>query len=182
MNAEEALSRLWNDAGGDTAALDLIDITGSDPVLPSSFRADTAAAAAIAASSLATAEYGRVRGGEPQRVSVDLRAAAASFAASAICASMVLQLHTNFPNHRQAALATLQCAGQREAVAASLERWSAEALETALADAGGCGVAVRSVVEWRAHPQAAAIATLPVLEIRRIGDSEPEALPPAERR
>jgi crotonobetainyl-CoA:carnitine CoA-transferase CaiB-like acyl-CoA transferase len=85
------------------------------------------------------------------------------------------------PNHRQAALATLQCAGEREAVAAAVARWPADALETALADAGGCGVAVRSVAEWQAHPQAVAIAALPVLETRRIGDSEPEALPPADR-
>src|SRR5690242_14500615 len=79
MNATETLSRLWQDAGGDPAALDRVDITGSEPVLPSSFRAGTAAAAAIAAAGLASAEVGRLRGGEPQTVSVDLRAAAASF-------------------------------------------------------------------------------------------------------
>ena len=79
MNATEALSRLWQDTGGDPAELDRVEITGSEPVLPSSFCAGTAAAAAIAAAGLATAEFGRVRGGEPQHVSVDLRAAAASF-------------------------------------------------------------------------------------------------------
>ena len=34
---------------------------------------------------------------------------------------------------------------------------------------------------WAAHPQAAAIAALPLLEILRIGDSPPEPLPPGDR-
>jgi len=35
--------------------------------------------------------------------------------------------------------------------------------------------------EWAAHPQAAAVAALPLLEILRIGDSAPEPLPPGNR-
>jgi hypothetical protein len=40
---------------------------------------------------------------------------------------------------------------------------------------------VRSMAEWAAHPQAAAIAALPVMEIVKLGDSPPEALPPGDR-
>src|SRR5471030_2340619 len=36
---------------------------------------------------------------------------------------------------------------------------------------------VRTQAEWARHPQAAAIADLPLMEIVRIGDSPPEALP-----
>ena len=40
---------------------------------------------------------------------------------------------------------------------------------------------VRSMDEWSQHPQAAAIASLPLLEIDRIGDSPPEPLPEGSR-
>jgi len=40
---------------------------------------------------------------------------------------------------------------------------------------------VRSKAEWADHPQSAAIAALPLLEIVRIGDSPPEPLPPGNR-
>jgi hypothetical protein len=40
---------------------------------------------------------------------------------------------------------------------------------------------VRSKAEWADHPQAAAIAGLPLMEIVRIGDSPPEPLPAGDR-
>jgi crotonobetainyl-CoA:carnitine CoA-transferase CaiB-like acyl-CoA transferase len=40
---------------------------------------------------------------------------------------------------------------------------------------------VRSMDEWAKHPQAAAIASLPLMEIVRIGDSAPEPLPAGDR-
>jgi CoA transferase family III len=40
---------------------------------------------------------------------------------------------------------------------------------------------VRSMAEWTQHPQAAAIASLPLLEIVKIGDAPPEKLPEGNR-
>jgi hypothetical protein len=40
---------------------------------------------------------------------------------------------------------------------------------------------VRTMQEWAKHPQAAAIASLPLLEIIKIGDSPPEPLPEGDR-
>jgi len=40
---------------------------------------------------------------------------------------------------------------------------------------------VRTMDEWARHPQAAAIATLPLMEIVKIGDSPPEPLPDGDR-
>ena len=40
---------------------------------------------------------------------------------------------------------------------------------------------VRSMDEWAQHPQAAAVASLPLLEITKIGDSPPEPLPDGDR-
>src|SRR5262249_33445524 len=40
---------------------------------------------------------------------------------------------------------------------------------------------VRTMAEWAQHPQAAAIASLPLMEIIKIGDSPPEQLPDGDR-
>src|SRR5258708_13080595 len=53
-------------------------IAGADPVLPTPYRVGTAGAAALAAFGTAVARFGELRGLPPQRVAVDLRAAALS--------------------------------------------------------------------------------------------------------
>ena len=69
-----------------------------------------------------------------------------------------IRLHTNAPRHRAAALRVLGCAAERSIVAEAVKRWSAEALETAVVDAGGCAAAMRTVAEWGAHPQGRAVS------------------------
>ena len=90
-------------------------------------------------------------------------------------------LHGNFPNHRAAALKVLGVPEDREAVARAVLTWDAADLEEAIIAAKGAGGMVRSMAEWRSHPQAAAIAALPLMEIMRIGDSPPEPLPAGDR-
>jgi crotonobetainyl-CoA:carnitine CoA-transferase CaiB-like acyl-CoA transferase len=60
-------------------------------------------------------------------------------------------------------------------------QWDALELEEAIIAAKGAGGMVRSMAEWAQHPQAAAIASLPLMEILKIGDSQPEALPEGDR-
>ncbi|MCU1667808.1 MAG: putative CoA-transferase [Blastococcus sp.] len=79
-----------------------------------------------------------------------------------------LRLHGNYPQHRDAALAVL---GEDVAAAAASRR--AEDLETAVVDAGGAAAAVRTAEEWRAHPQGAAVAGLPLLSLDRSADGPP---------
>ena len=74
-----ALTELWRAAGHSEAALDAVTLTGSDPVLPSSFAVGTAAQAAISASALAAAELWHLRGGGQQSITVDMRDAAIEF-------------------------------------------------------------------------------------------------------
>jgi len=54
-------------------------------------------------------------------------------------------------------------------------------LEEAIIAAGGAGGMVRTMAEWATHPQAAAIASLPLLEIVKIGDAPVEKLPDGNR-
>jgi hypothetical protein len=85
-------------------------------------------------------------------------------------------LHCNFPNHRAAALSVLGVAEDREALARAVATWNAADFEEAIIAAKGAGGMVRTQAEWAKHPQSAAVAALPLMEIMRIGDSAPEPL------
>ncbi|WP_204273446.1 hypothetical protein [Stenotrophomonas maltophilia] len=77
MNSRDALSALWLLSRLPAQALDWIDLTGQDPVFPSSFAVGTAAQASITAAALAARELGHARGASRQRVAVDMTHAAA---------------------------------------------------------------------------------------------------------
>jgi crotonobetainyl-CoA:carnitine CoA-transferase CaiB-like acyl-CoA transferase len=200
--AVQALAALWREHGGDPAALQAIELTGADPVLPSSFAVGAAAQASITASALAATELWRLRTGKGQRVTLDMRHAAIEcrserylrvagratpdlwdkIAGTYRCGDgRWVRLHTNFPHHRDGVLKLIGCAYDREAVNGALQDWRAEDLETAAAEAGLVVTAMRSFAEWDAHPQGRAVAGLPVLSIERIGDAPPQALPAGER-
>lgn len=74
-----------------------------------------------------------------------------------------IRLHTNAPHHRDAALAVLGVAADRNAVAAAVARFDSEGLEVALVEAGGCAAAMRTQAEWARHPQGEAVAREPLV-------------------
>src|SRR3954471_23639640 len=198
----EILSGIWTSAGGDAAALAHVRLTGEEPQIPSSFRVAIAGQTTIAAAGLAAAEIWRLRSGEAQDVSVELRHAVAECrserylrvegkppppAWDAIAGiyktrdQRFVRLHTNFPHHRDAVCKVLNCKPEREEVQAALMQWDAEAFETA-AYAGGCVVAcMRSHDEWSATPHAKALAGLPLITIEKIGDAAPKPWPRGDR-
>jgi hypothetical protein len=74
-----------------------------------------------------------------------------------------IKLHTNAPRHRQAALSVLGAAADRAQVEAAVRAWPAEALETAVVEAGGAAAAMRSAAAWAAHPQGKAVTAEPLI-------------------
>lgn len=74
-----------------------------------------------------------------------------------------IRLHTNAPHHRAACLSVLDCADDREAVAASVAGWKAAELETAVVGAGGCAAEMRGLDDWLSHPQGSAVAAEPLV-------------------
>jgi crotonobetainyl-CoA:carnitine CoA-transferase CaiB-like acyl-CoA transferase len=184
----------WPSDRGETVAF----TGGTDPVLPTPFRIGVAGAATLAATGLAAAELWEIRSGCLQSVAVDLRAATASLRSGhymklgdgniSAARNTVMgvyptkdgrwsYLHCNFPNHRAAALKVLGVPEDRDAVARAVATWNAADLEEAIIAAKGAGGMVRTQAEWGRHPQGAAVAALPLMEIVRIGDSPPEDLP-----
>ena len=186
-------------AGWPVARADQPTFTGgNDPFLPTSFRIGNSAAAALAAIGLAVSDIWELRTGRGQTVAVDARQATASLrsgkymkldgAAISTERNTVMgtyptkdgrwsYLHCNFPNHRAAALSVLGVPEDREAVTEAVAQWNALELEEAIIAAKGAGGMVRTMAEWAKHPQAAAIASLPLMELIKIGDSPPEKLP-----
>jgi crotonobetainyl-CoA:carnitine CoA-transferase CaiB-like acyl-CoA transferase len=201
--AYDALRTILPIAGWPEERLRQVEITGgADPVLPTPFRIGAAGTAALAATGLAAADLWELRGGRRQEVSVDLRQAVASLRSGHYMqingAPISTErnpvvgvypakngrwsyIHANFPNHRAAALSVLGVPDEREAVRQAVAKWDALELEEAILAAKGAGGMVRSMEEWAKHPQAAAIASLPLMEIVKIGDSAPEPLPEGER-
>src|SRR4051812_24479563 len=202
LTPNQALAGLWQHAAQDIAALDMVELTGAEPVLPSTFAIGTAAQASIAAAALAAAELWRLRTGRRQRVNVAMRDAAIEFRSEHYMrvAGMPrdgvwdkiaglyragdggwVRLHTNFPHHRDGVLKLLGCDYSREAVQRALDGWKGEDFETAAAEAGLVVTMTRSFAEWDAHPQGQAVAALPAFTIEKIGEAPPEALPPGDR-
>src|SRR5215813_3088917 len=201
--AHDALRTILPIAGWPEERARTVEITGgADPVLPTPFRIGAAGAATLAATGLAAADLWELRTGRRQAVAVDLRQAVASLRSGhylQVDGARVRNernpvmgmypakngrwsyVHANFPNHRAAALRVLGCADNREAVSRAVANWDALELEEAIIAAGGAGGMVRSMAEWAQHPQAAAIASLPLMEIVKIGDSPPEKLPEGSR-
>ncbi len=180
-----------------------VEISGdADPILPTPFRLGETSAATLAAVGLAVSDLWELRTGRRQEVAIDTRQATASLrsghylkidgapvspARNAVMGNYPAKngrwsyLHCNFPNHRAAALKVLGVPEDREAVRKAVAQWDALELEEAIIAAKGAGGMVRTMEEWARHPQGAAVAALPLMEIVRIGDSPPEALPSGDR-
>jgi crotonobetainyl-CoA:carnitine CoA-transferase CaiB-like acyl-CoA transferase len=75
----------------------------------------------------------------------------------------------------------LQCGPDHDQIAEAVSTWNSEELDKAAADAGLVFAIVRTPEEWAAHPQGKQLADRPLVEIVKIGDSDPEPFTPAAR-
>ena len=174
---------------------------GADPVLPTSFRIGELAAAAIGAAGLQAARIHALSMGVEQSVDVHVDAAAVATRSSRqLVAEPPLPapalrtvgwyrtrddrwLFTQrlFPHHFERQLEVLGCEPNEEAIAAAVARHDGQWLEDRIVENGASAALVRTRDEWHAHPQAAALARLPLLEITRIAPSAPIPLPSGDR-
>ena len=199
----EAMRPLMSIAGWPEERAREVKITGgADPLLPTPFRIGETSTAALGAIGLALSDLWELRTGRRQDIGVDIRQATASLRSgrymhmddapvstrrNAVMGVYPAKngrwsyLHCNFPNHRAAALSVLGVPEDRDAVRKAVASWDALELEEAIIAAKGAGGMVRTMEEWAQHPQAAAIASLPLLEIVKIGDSPPEKFSGGDR-
>ncbi|MFZ6639427.1 CoA transferase [Undibacterium sp. TC4M20W] len=191
MSAAALLASLWEMGGGEPEVLQQVTFSGDGAQLPSTFPVGDVSAASIALQALMAAQLWQARGSTAQKITIDRRHALAMFKSDRYLSingkpaddpwskiagyyqagdGRWIQLHTNFPHHRDGVLAILQCAEERAAVAKAIEGWKAAELEQVLADADMCAAMIRTEQEWQEHPQAQAIAELPLFEVRKIAD------------
>jgi crotonobetainyl-CoA:carnitine CoA-transferase CaiB-like acyl-CoA transferase len=78
-----------------------------------------------------------------------------------------------YPQHFVGFLNILGAPPDRAAIAAAIRQWNAEELDDKVGEAGMVMAIHRTKDEWLAHPQGQYLAKLPVIEIEKIGDSNP---------
>ncbi|RKN77397.1 carnitine dehydratase [Streptomyces klenkii] len=186
------------DAGG------TVSFTGADPVVPSALRLAAAPALGLTAKSVALAKLWQHRGGPGQDISMDLRKAPHRlcpfydgkweklngypvtapddpFALSFYRAGdgrWVMPLNV-YPALKSRTLKLLGAPDDALAVANAIARWDGADLERAGADAGVVMPMLRGTREFLGTRQYRdVLAGMPLIEIEKIGDSDPEPLPP----
>ena len=193
-------------AGGPIAENEL-ELTGADPVLATRFRIGEACAKVLGGVGIAVNDIWQLKNGRRQRLQINVRHAAAALRSTHYLQSLqsngafeVLESpsmrqmaaitqpwptrdgrwflpHFNLPHLRERVCAVLGCTPDPDAVARAVAQRDALELEAAIDDARACGAMVRSHEEWLAHEHGELLSTLPLVQIDRIGESDPEPFP-----
>ncbi len=184
------------------------EIVGSDPVYSTKFKVTETAAAVLAANGVAVSDIWQMKTGHRQKVSVDVRHAAAAIdssnhlhfqkddgnylpmpdspAAKLAYGTIIpyptkdgrlFMPHFGIKHLKEAVLGVLDCDFTTEAIEKAVAKWDAQEIDDAIATVNGCGGMVRTEKEWRAHPHGKALAAQAVVEIEKIGESDPEPFP-----
>lgn len=188
------------DAGG------TISFTGADPIVDSRLALASAASLGLVAKSVAIAKLWQDRGGPGQDIAMDLRVAprrlcpfyearwelANGYPPGSDVDVCTALRHTNmyrardgrwvlpqaqYPKLRRTALKLLGVPDDRDAVTAAIAARDSAELEAAGAAAGVVMPVVATPEEFLATEQYAHLAARPLVEVRRIGDADPIALP-----
>jgi crotonobetainyl-CoA:carnitine CoA-transferase CaiB-like acyl-CoA transferase len=192
-----ALRSVSEALAGPGFALEGVELAGPPTGLPSSYAVGEAAAALVAAATLAVAEVHGARtktGGPTRRVLLEGGHVAAAFRSERYLRAVGwplpplwdpvagdyeakdgewIRLHTNYAWHRGAALRVLGVAPERTEVARAVSAWDAETLEAAIVAEGGCAARMRTGAEWAVHPQGRAVAAEPLVSYDPVAVSGP---------
>lgn len=180
-----------------------INFVGEDPILPSNHRLGAIMAMGMMGPAAATQILYRMRGGPTQDLSVDLRRAVAHinplFLFKPTINGYPYQSLFADPNYNPMGfgifptkdgrwylptaaypkqipdwISLLRCDLTMASVRDAIGKWNAQELEDAAASRGMIGSICRTPDEWLAHPQGELLSHLPLIEIEKIGDSDPE--------
>ena len=200
---EEAFAQLMGLYGRERP--DFVRFDEGPTVLATRFAADEAVSAALAAGATVAADLWALRTGQAQQVAVSTREAAASLTSysflrfddpekqppardPSVVRSAVMGfkptadgrhvlLHPSFPPGTERILLALGRPGEPEAAADVCLTRTAMQIEDAIAAEWGCAGMVRTPQEWDASEQGRLLATRPVVEVIKLGDSPPEPMP-----
>ena len=188
-----------------------VSLTGTDPVFSTRFKISETCASVLAGVGVAVSDIWELKTGRRQNVEIDARRAAATLRSSIYMEKpdangdyhrVVNEMHEKMigitqpwptkdgrwvlphfglPHLQKRNLELLGCEPNPASVAAAVAKWDALDLEAAIDEARTCGGMVRSNEEWLATPHGQALAAKPIVEIFKIGDSDPEPFPEGDR-
>ncbi len=205
----EHLHRLLADAGLSTASTGgAVSFAGTDPILASRLRLGACFGIPVMGCAVGAAALWRLRTGQSQNLSLDLRQAIHGISPGAFWhptiseepppAPLVADNPFLIDSYRTADGRTVMASGvyphqvvkwctfldvppDRERVAQAIAGWDSGDLEDQANQAGLPLCIARTAREWAAHPQGQWLAAQPVVAIERIGDAPPRHLPPSGR-
>ncbi len=90
-----------------------------------------------------------------------------------------VRTHANYPWHEQALTRALGADADVEAVGSAIGERSAAQVEADVVADGGVAAAVRTVEQWRAHPQGRAVARQPLISSAGLDGARPRRHPAA---
>ena len=185
-----------------------VSIEGNDPVLSSGFRIGETCAAVLGGVGVAVNDIWEMRTERRQAAKISVRQAAAGLKSSSYLqrpdslgafrdvvseeheamrritqpwptkdGRFVLP-HFGLPNLKARMMKLLGCEPLPDSVAKAVTKWDALDLEAAIDEHRVCGGMVRSNAEWLATPHGQVLAGKPIVEIIKIGDSDPEPFQP----
>jgi crotonobetainyl-CoA:carnitine CoA-transferase CaiB-like acyl-CoA transferase len=185
-----------------------ITFIGEDPIFPSKHRLGACISIPIMAAAAGIADIWRQRSGRGQDLTLDLRKAIHGInplykftptvngypyqAPYMIGNPMAFDLYRTkdgrfflptgaYPRLLAGMCTFLRCSPDKDSIAKAVSQWDGMELDEAAADKGLVFALVRTPEEWAAHPQGMQLADRPVVEIVKIGESDPEPFTPAAR-
>ena len=188
-----------------------VTIKGQDPVFNARFKIGETTANILAGVGVAVTDIHEMKTGRRQKVAIDVRHAAATCQSSKLMKRSVdggawnfvqspfmehmrsitqpwrtkdgrwYLPHFNLPHLHDRVIGVLKCESNADAVAKAIAKWDSHELEEAVAAARACGSIVRSNAEWLEHPQGKVLAGRALVDIQKIGDSDPMPFPQGGR-
>ncbi len=185
-----------------------ISFAGEDPIFPSAIRLGSVFSLSAMAGAVGAATIWRMRTGEAQDLSIDLRTASHGIDPELTFGPTVngwpypnpigndhpfsvFPFETRdgrwvypsavYPKQQFAWTNFFECGASHRSVAAAIRRWDAVELENAANRAGHTLCIARTAEEWARHPQGQYLADEPVIAVRRIADGDPQPFGPADR-
>jgi hypothetical protein len=173
------------------------EVTGPGGSLPSRFAVQEAAVACVGVALRAAAALHERRGGARLAIGVDRdqvavavrseryfrwrgREAGLGFAPLSRfwrAGDGWVRTHANYPWHRAALLSALGCGDDAGEVGSAIAGLPAGEVQERVYAAGGVAAAVRSLGDWREHPQGQAVAAEPLVARWHLGEAPPRPRP-----
>ena len=184
-----------------------LHISGSDPVLNSRFKLGEVAAAAHASVGVAVNDIWELKTSRRQKIQISVRSASASLKSNKLIKTRqtngeFLKLvdkdhefnrqlngiyrtrdnrwvlpHFGLNHLRDRMLGLLEASPDQLSISKAVSKWDAIDLENAIAEMHLCGGMIRTNSEWIAEPHGKVLSEKPVVEILKIGPSDPEPIP-----